>query len=160
MTQGGIYTAFVKSELGTEEERRNDINSRSLAALSTSGGQFAVVVGLATFVEQKDFHLSRAGIVLFVIAIVGYLIAAALALVATGSHKTVAASPSTLMAMLSDRWMDHEVDASNFVARTQVRSIATLRAGNDIKVKWLKASLVLQVAAVCFLGAAAIKLAA
>jgi hypothetical protein len=160
VTQGGVYTTFVKSELDAEEARRSEINARSLAALSTSGGQFAIVVGLAAFVERKDFHPSRVGAVLFVLALVEYLLAVALALVATSSHKTAAASPPMLMAMLSDRWMDHEVDASNFVARAQVRSIATLRAGNDIKVKWLKASLVVQVAAVCFLGAAAIVLAA
>ena len=56
--------------------------------------------------------------------------------------------------MLSDHWTDDIVTARNFVARTRVNSIEALRQGNNLKTRWLKWSVIIQIGAVIFLAVA------
>lgn len=152
--QGNVYSAFVQSELASEETRRTEINAQIRVAVAASGAQFGLATGLIVFVRGAHYLPDRSWSWLFSVSLALYLLSVAFGLVASRSHKTAVASPETLRRMLSDHWTDDIVTARNFVARTRVNSIEALRQGNNLKTRWLKWSVIIQIGAVMFLAAA------
>ena len=124
--------------------------------IAGSGALFAVATALVVFVRGKNYQPDRHWSWLFGLALVAYLLSAGTGLVASATHKTLAASPATLRTMLGEHWIDYEITAKNYVSHAKVNQIEGLRQGNNTKTKWLKRSLVLQVLAVAALGLAVV----
>lgn len=154
--QGEFYGSFVESELLSEQTRRAELNVQARAVVTASGAQFGLTTGLVVFVRGKNYLPDHTWSWLFGTALVLYLLSVALGLVASRSHKTAVAAPETLRRMLSDHWTDGAATARNFVARAQVTSIEALREGNNIKARWLKRSVIIQVGAIAILAAAVV----
>jgi CTP:molybdopterin cytidylyltransferase MocA len=70
-----------------------------------------------------------------VVTLGAFVIAAILGIVAAAGRKYRVSTPKTLAAMLTTHWMDHEVDARNFASIQHVKTITSLRKGNNRKEK-------------------------
>jgi hypothetical protein len=154
--QGDVYSTFVASELGDENQRRENINTQAGRVIAGSGALFAVATALVVFVRGKNYQPDPHWSWLFGVALVSYLLSVGTGLVASATHKTPAASPGTLRTMIGEHWTDNEISAKNYVAYAKINQIEGLREGNNTKTKWLKRSLVLQVLAVAALGFAVV----
>jgi hypothetical protein len=152
--QGEVYSAFIAGELLAEDGRRADVNSAARAAVTASGAQLGLATALILFLRGKDYRPGPWSAWLFAVSLAMYLASAALGLIASQGHKAAVVSPSTMHEMLGTHWTDGSVTAKNHVAWTRVASIAALRQGNNIKTRWLKRSVSIQVLAVGFLGTA------
>ncbi len=155
--QGSEYADFVKGELADEEARRSSVNTRAFTSITASGTQFAVATGLLLFLRGKDWLPRHGAAWAFAVSLSLYLISVGLGLLATQSHKTTVASPETMRTMLTERWMDHQIDARNSVAAVRVNAIEALREGTGSKTKWLKRSVWAQIAAMTALAVAVVQ---
>jgi len=126
------------------------------AVVTASGAQFGLTTGLVVFVRGKEYSPDQLWSWVFGAALALYLISVAFGLVASRSHKTAVAALTTLRQMLSNHWTDDSVTAKNFIAQVQVKSIEALREGNNIKARWLKYSVIIQVVAIAILAAAVV----
>lgn len=152
--QGSEYASFIKEELAGEEARRETVNSRAFTSITASGAQFGIATGLIIFLRGKEWLPRHGAAWVFGVALGLYLLSVVLGLVATRGHRTAVASPATMRRMLTGHWTDGTIDARNVVATIRVKQIEALRYGTDKKVKWLKKSVYVQIAAVTTLAVA------
>jgi hypothetical protein len=152
--QGDAYAAFIESELTREHDRRDKINSQSTGVVTGSGALLTLSTGLLAFLKGKEYVPRSHSSWLFAIALAMYLTSAILGLLAATSRNYKVATSGTLSAMLGKHWTDSEITAKNNVATLKIRSLASLRSGNNTKANLLLAAVLVQVSAVAVLAVA------
>lgn len=149
--QGEAYASHVEAELKAEYERTTALNTRAAAITTTSSAFLALVFTLTAVVTGKDFKATDWGARGVVAALVFFVAAELLGLVAGFSRKYTVTALDTLEAMVEEHWRDDEVDARNVVAFTNVKTIGSLREGNNAKAKLLVLAAGLQLIAIAVL---------
>jgi hypothetical protein len=145
--QGKQYTAFVEAELKAEYERRGSVNARAASALTASTGLVTLVLGVFAVFVGKDFVLTGCARGALAVALVFLLLGAASAVIAGVPWRSKVPSPQYLQMLLDDYWETTETAARNITADFNVAVIRKLRAGTEIKFKFLIASSVCQLIA-------------
>lgn len=158
--QGTEYATFVAAELKREVDRRDAVNSRAGTAVTSATGLVTVTLAVFAVLKGKDFVVHGGAFVALVVALLMLILSAALAVLAGLSWRYDVATPATLTLMLTTHWTDSEVSARNISARSNVRTLRTLRAGTNIKSNLLIAAGAGQVAAILALSFASLIVAA
>jgi hypothetical protein len=143
--QGEIYAQFVASELEHERKRRERLDARATATITTS----AALVGLAVAIGIFDpASLSKQPIVLggvFLLGALLILVSAVLAIWAGWLHAYDVLHRTQVRRLVTDPdWGDLPWDARGKVAQFNAKTLASLRSGNNKKSKKLLISHVLQ----------------
>ena len=148
--QGSTYAGFVVAELDRELKRRETINGRAMTTVTSSAGIVTLSVAAASWGKLGGAPLPVDRIPL-VLAGAAFLIAALLAVTASLGWSYEVASLRTLDEMFHEGWTDTETTARNECSRLNLSSLATLRRGNDWKMRILTTAQVVQCLAILFL---------
>jgi hypothetical protein len=159
-SQGTEYAAFIAAELKHEMDRRDSISTRAGVAVTSSTGLVTVTLAVFAVLKGKDFQVHGGGFAALLVALVSLTLSAALAVLAGLNWRYEVLTTDTLMLMLTTHWTDSEVAARNISARSNVRTLTTLRAGTNIKSNLLVAAGAAQVVAILALSVAALVVAA
>lgn len=146
--QGTVWVGLIQAELGREYHRRDRIDARATAVATSAAGLAAFVFAALAVVKGKDFVLHGVGGASLMVTTVGFLTSCGLAALATFNRSYEVATSNTLTAMLSSHWQDSEVTARNLAARLDLKTLTTLRSGNNWKSILLLAALISQLVGV------------
>lgn len=149
--QGETYAKFIEGELKFEYERRTAVESRALAVATSSSAFLALVFALSALVLGKEHKFSAKGAVAVIAALILFAIAAVIGLVANASRVYEVPSVPTLSAMTKAHWKDSEIAARNVSAVLNVKTIASLRNGNNDKAELVRIAFVVQLLAIAVL---------
>lgn len=154
--QGFVYAAFIEGELRAERERRSTLDSRGMGVVTSSGSLVALLVAVGVLVNdgKAPLVLPPAAKPMLGLALIAFSTAAALGILANRNRYYDVAVTQTLYDMIGDHWIDDEVDARNNVAELNIRTIHTLREGNNRKASLLTAALSAQLVALIGLSLA------
>lgn len=159
--QGTQYAAFIEAQLAAEYERRASVNTRAASTLTGCAGLVTVVLAVFAVLVGKDFVLSGPPRDYLAKALIALLAAALLAVLA-GIPWTSSVPPLKLLrGFLNDPdpsqgpwgWTNDEVDAREWTAKCNLRTLASLRRGTSLKFVLLILAGLAQVVAVCYLVA-------
>ena len=156
--QGTTYAEFIKRQADAELGRRERLDARGLAVVGTNAALATLVLGTLAILEgTNQLALTRAAQWSLAIALLCLVTAAFMGLLATQLRWYKATSTPTMQTMLGDpHWGHSEVTARNVCATTTLKTVTSLRQGNEKKASRIVLAVRLQLAAiVCLAGAAA-----
>jgi hypothetical protein len=151
---GEAYSAFIKTQLKAEYDRRASLDGRGIALVTTSGTFVTLIFALATFGLGKDYQPSSVARLLVLGAVVGLCLAALLGLVANALRRYEVMKGGALLAMTREHWRDGDELARRVCADSDARTTVTLRSGNERKADLITAGLVAQLAGISAVVAA------
>jgi hypothetical protein len=144
--QGQTYLSFMTRELQAERERRAALDARGVSVVTVSGSLATLLAAVGAFVSgQTGFTLPATAEAPLTLTLLAFATAAILGIGASAGRLYAVTPAATLTEMLTDRWPTSEADARNFVATQDVKTIRTLRSGNNKKANYLVAALAVQV---------------
>ena len=152
--QGETYAGHIEAQREVELDRRSALDDRALGVTKTNSAFLALVFALSVLVTGEDYLFTGLAALAVVVALFFFVSAAVLGLVANLMRDYEVTGAETMQAMLTAHWQDDEVEARNAVATANLRTIRSLRSGNDEKVRWIKRAVVLQFGAITVLVAA------
>ncbi|OZF41813.1 hypothetical protein CH293_27420 [Rhodococcus sp. 14-2470-1b] len=155
-TQGEEYTNHIKAALEAEYKRRDDLNARSASVITSAGGLVTLTVAVLAVFLGKDYLLSGGERGWMIFAFILFLVCAILGVFAGLSWKYKVADGASLNEMTDTHWCDSEDDARKAVAKTNTKSVVSLRDGNNWKSRFLLAATISQVLAIAGLAISAL----
>jgi hypothetical protein len=151
-----LYAEFIKEQLDSQEERKDSLEKRGLAVITTSGALVTLLFGLTALSVKRaaTFDLPNTSAVFLVVAL-GFFVAAALCALVTNLPRSYeAVTVDALRSAVSNRWEDSETTASKMIAQTRLTMLASAKEVNGQKGIALTASVVLEIIAVALVGVA------
>jgi hypothetical protein len=109
------------------------LDARAAAVATTSSAFIALAGALTVLVTGKDYTFSAEGARGVLLSAAALLIAAGIALFAGTSRQYEVADGATLTKMLTEHWTDTETTARYTSAWLNVKTIKSLRTGNNRK---------------------------
>lgn len=154
---GRVYQATVTSLLAAEFERRKTLEARGGTLLTSSTTLLALIFGLTVLVTGKGavFAVHLAVYVLYG-ALAVFVVSAAIAIIVQTQlqrYEVVSCEYLKTLAGSDAEWSrsaDHAVRAE---VSQKVRTLCSLRGGNNTKARWVVAGLVVQLTAIALLAA-------
>ncbi|MFE7800846.1 hypothetical protein [Nocardia sp. NPDC057440] len=146
--QGSGWASFIQGQLNREYSRRDALNTRAAAAVTSATGLVTLVLAVVAVVKGKDFTLTGGALIALYVAMLALFGSAVLAVLAGISWRYRVTSTDSMRAMLTDHWTDSEVDARYVSAYCNPQTIASLRAGTTLKAHLLLGAAALQVLAI------------
>lgn len=155
--QGTTYADFVRRQADAELSRRDRLDARGLAVIGTNGALATLVLGGLTVLRgTQSLTLTTAAQWPLGLALVCLVSAAFMGVHATQLRWYKVVDTSTMQAMLHDpHWGDTEATARNACATTTLRTVTSLRQGNEQKASRIVAAVYLQLGAIVALAATA-----
>jgi hypothetical protein len=151
--QGVTYSAFIDAQLQTERRRRETLDARGLAVVTTSGGLVTGLTAITAFVGSgRTYVMPSRAVLPLTLALVTLTFAAGLGIITNRAIAQEVVSTNTLIRIRTTHWTDDETDARNFIAAANIKMIESLRRGSNTKAKWLRGALSAQVLALLFLS--------
>jgi hypothetical protein len=154
--QGTEYARFIEAQLEYEYDRRDAVNSRSATAITSATGLVTITLVVIAVLKGKDFTLHGGALIALFIAFLGLLVSAVMGVLGGMNWPFPVTSVSTMSLMVGDHWRDSEVTARGVAAFCNVKTINALRAGTNIKYRFLLAAAIAQVVAILALGVSAL----
>ena len=144
--QGKTYSTFIESELKAERDRRTSLDAKGLNVVTTSASLTTLLVTIGAFVTGRGaVVIPHESILPIIGTLAAFVLAAILGVFASAGRLYQISTPRTLAEMLGGHWRDNEVDARNNVSVLNVKTIDSLRQGNNCKVQLILAAVVIQV---------------
>lgn len=156
LTAGEIYLAHITDLVKSEFERRQRLENRGQAVMTTSSGLLTLFVAIATFMAHEGYHFANCAAVFIICISFGvFVIAAALGIAAVNAFTTyIATSDATVDDMVGDHW-DGDVDEARWIcAKRQIETIKSLRVQNRRKGRLALAGPITQLGAITLLAIA------
>lgn len=154
--QGVEYSTFIRTELGHEYDRRDAVNSRGTALITSATALITITLTVFAVLKGQDFRLHGLALAMIFIALFAFLSSAVLSILAGINWKYDVTSISTLRDMYDTHWTDSDVSARNVTAYCNVNTINSLRAGTNIKFRFLLWAAASQAFAVLALSVSAV----
>ena len=155
--QGATYSEFIRHQEDVERGRRAALDARGAGIITTNGVFATLATGALTLLAGSSGPQLTVGAKVTLLLALALLIASGfVGLSATQLRWYTVTSPDTLRAMLAaPRWRDDEVDARNATSLSTLRTVESLRAGNDRKASRVVAAVYLQMFGVAGLACTA-----
>jgi hypothetical protein len=151
--QGKEYADFIAAQLKSENDRRDNINSRATAAVVGASGVVTVVLAVFAVLIHKDFTLEGCAKDYLEVALGALLVGAILAVVAgIPMHYKLPASKFMEQMLNKPHWKDSPVAARNITAYSNLVVIDSLRPANRAKTWILVGAYACQVLGIVALG--------
>ncbi|MBS0338421.1 MAG: hypothetical protein JSS40_16795 [Proteobacteria bacterium] len=158
--QGREWVEFIGKELDREYTRRDTINTRSAASITSATALVTISLAVIAVIRGEHYTvglpawkvwlLGAALVCLLTAAIFGILAGA------TASRFRIASTKDMTRMLSAELWGYHRIDARNETAKLNIKAIRTLRAGNTAKFRFLVLALFAQALGVLLLGAFAV----
>ena len=151
-----IYADYIKEQQEAQEARKVSLEQRGLAVITTSGALVTLLFGLTarTVRRASTFAIPDSSAALLVAALVFFVLAALLAIVTNLPRSYEGVTVDALRKAVQERWEDSEAVASEMVALTRLKTLASARSNNDLKGRALVAAMACEILAVALVGAA------
>jgi hypothetical protein len=153
-TAGEVFSSHINQLMKSEFERRQRLETRGQAVMTTSAGLLTLFVAIATFMTHENYHFAnRASIVLICCSFGIFVLASALGIATQNAFTSyLATSNATLDKMVDSHWNDDVNGARWICARRHITTIKSLRIQNARK-SWLAlAGPVVQLVAITLLA--------
>jgi hypothetical protein len=150
-----VYTEYAKAELDLQHSRKDSLEQRGLAVVTTSGALVTLLFGLvAVLTDVTDFALPNAARPWLYSALGLFFLAALGALLTNAPLRYVTVKPEDLREAARTRWEDSAKAAHRKVFITRVNVMADTKRKNDLKGRVLLAAMAAEVLAVGSVGMA------
>jgi Na+/melibiose symporter-like transporter len=146
--QGSVYVEFIVAEIQREYDRRDRIDTRCAALVTAAAGLITISFAALAALKGKNAPIHGVSLACITVTVIAFVSSAVLATLAAANWSYEVAKSSTLSEMLSSHWQDSQVTARNHTARINVRTLRTLRTGNNRKSTLFLAALLSQVVAI------------
>lgn len=139
MDDGGaheIYAAFIADALSREYARKQSLEQRGLAVITTAGTLVSLIFGFAIFAGVKSIQLPVAGKVFIGSGLVAFLLAAIFGLRISrplSKYYAPVAVSSLRHAVEPGSWIDDAIEAARKLAVYRVSELDSWRNGNGLK---------------------------
>jgi nitrate reductase NapE component len=157
-TPGGrsIYADYIREQLEAQEARKLSLEQRGLAVITTSGVLVTLLFGLTALSVRKEstFVIPDTAAALLIVALVFFVLAAVCAIVTNLPRSYQGVTVDALRGAVKNRWDDSEAVASEMVALTRLKMLASAKKNNDAKGIALVIAMSLEILAVALVGAA------
>jgi len=148
-----VYAAYIKDQLSDQNARKNSIEQRGIAVVTTSGALVSLLFGLtAVLTGARHYHLPAAAKPWLSAAMAAFVLGAIGGIVTNLPLFYIGVRPSELRSAVKKRWHDSVEDAEQRVAATQVKVLARAKTLNTVKGFVLFGAIGAEVAAVTFLS--------
>jgi hypothetical protein len=159
---GPLIAGLITKELEAQRAITASLQSRGLAVISSSGTLVTLLFGLSAVATTAE-HFKLPGPAkppLYAAAVL--LVAAAVAGIVTNAPRNVRATAlARLRPLVESPYWEYPVGpAQQEVARTQLAAAEAVRAGNQVRARWLLAAIILEIAGIASTMAAVIALIA
>lgn len=131
-SQGSVYADFMQDQLSAEEMRKNSLEQRGLAVITSCGVLAAFGFGALTLFRHGDeLSLTTVGVYLLVGGAVALLLGAIAGLGVNAPLRHRTANPLVLADTMREHWADDDATARARVTSTRARLLDSLRRAND-----------------------------
>jgi hypothetical protein len=132
-----IYADYIKAQLDAQEARKASLEQRGLAVIATSGVLVTLLFGLTALSVRhaSTFVIPDTASVLLIVARVFFVLAALSAIVTNVPRSYEGVTVAALRGAVTERWHDSEAVASEMVALTRLKMLASAKKNNDAKGK-------------------------
>jgi nitrate reductase NapE component len=151
-----LYAEYIKEQLNAQEARKVSLEQRGLAVISTSGVLVTLLFGLTALSVRREstFVVPDTAAAFLVAALVFFVLAALSAIITNLPLSYEGVTVDALRQAVRARWEDSEATASEMVALTRLKVLASAKANNELKGKALVAGMSFEIIAVALVGAA------
>ena len=145
-----VYATFTEGELKAERGRRASLDGRGAAVVTQSGGLLALMTGVAAFVKRAvPEALPPLAVMALILALVFFVGAAACGILVNFPqiYPYDVADEATMTKMRIDK-RDHSAEeARSVVSHVHIKTVVSLREGNNRKANFVTAAQVFQILA-------------
>jgi hypothetical protein len=154
------YADWIGEQLAREDARKESLEKRALAVITTSGALATLLFGLTAFriSGSSDIRLSHTAIASIVVAVIAFLISAACAIFINVPVDYQEVKPAELKRAVKERWGDSEREAERMISLTQIKVLESARDKNGRKAWLLFWSIAAQAVAVGAIGVAVVNI--
>jgi uncharacterized integral membrane protein len=154
------YAAYIDKQLSREEERRKSLEARGVLVITSSGTLATLLLGLVAIATKAGatFALPDGARLPLALALIGFTVAALLAIATNVPRKSDEAIVSGLQGLLEQYWNDPELEALRTVAQNQINVLASGKRVNRDKAYALVAAMTAETFAVGTLAWAMIEI--
>lgn len=151
-----IYAEYIKEQLDAQEARKVSLEQRGLAVITTSGVLVTLLFGLTALSVRRasTFVIPDTAAALLIVALVFFVVAALLAIITNLPRPYEGVTVNALRQAVKERWEDSEAVASEMVALTRLKMLASAKKNNDLKGRALVIAMASEILAVALVGAA------
>lgn len=153
-TGGEELSAFIAESLGTERSRRDAINQRGQGLITNSSALAALLFAASALVTGSSGYVPPAAAIWGLMATsMAFVVAAVFGLLAMRTVAADVVAPEQLAAWRArdDVWLNDASQVSRLLAKANVRSLTSLRAGNNEKMTWARRGFYAQIVALAAL---------
>lgn len=156
-TAGPAVMELVRDQLGQERAVKDSLETRANGVITSSGTLVTLLLAIVGLVAKPgDLHLAIEAKALIVAALVAFLAAAVLAMLAVHPRSYAGMDRADLKAISTERaWRSPGTYAGPRIASALVSIIDTSREGNRTKAAQLGWAIRAEASAIIFLGCAA-----
>jgi len=152
-TAGPVLAAMVREQLAQERNRKNSLEQRGIAVITSSGVLVGILLGIAGLAGKDAIkHLPTEAKVLAVAALALFTVAALLGLLTNWAYQGKEPAVNQLKGLVADYWDKSAMSAEQFVAKSYLDSVASYRKQGNKKAAFLVWALVAEVAAIGLLA--------
>jgi uncharacterized membrane protein YcjF (UPF0283 family) len=150
------YAAYIKEQVDAQEARKNSLEQRGLAVISTSGVLVTLLFGLTALTTRRGatFVIPDTSAAFLIAALAFFVLASLSALITNLPRSYQGAKVDALRDAVRSRWEDSEVAASRKVAFTRLTVLDSAKKVNNQKGLALVAGMVCEIIAVALVGIA------
>ena len=159
MDDGGaneIYSAVITTALDQEYTRKQSLEQRGLAVITTAGTLVSLIFGFAVFAGTRAIHLPLGAKLLLGAGLVAFLLAAVFGLRINrplSTYYAPVAVSSLRRAVEPENWTGDGIEASRRVAEYRVSELDSWRNGNGLKANALHRAVAAETAGVALIAA-------
>jgi hypothetical protein len=156
-TAGAAYEQLIESELREETRRKDSIERRGASLVTTTGVIVGVAFAFAPALQGKTISLPAESIAYLTFGGLSLALAIIFGIVANIPAGYEVAETESLRRLVDERfWVGPRSLGSRRVAEVRVDEIASARAANADKSRWLRRGLTFQAIGIMLLGFAAL----
>ncbi|MGW4339130.1 hypothetical protein ACWEK5_40970 [Rhodococcus koreensis] len=150
MSASADVADFIASELKSEYDRRDSVNARAGAALTSATGLVTVVTTVITVLKGKDFTFPPGTAGWLIGALISLLVSSLFAVAAALPWRVHVTNTETLRLLRDQNWYDQakEIDTRYRITHCYLTTLETLRSGNGFKYFLLLCAATFQIAAI------------
>jgi phage-related minor tail protein len=159
-TASDRYWDLVREQLAEERARKNSIEQRGIAVITSSGTLVTLLFGLtALATKAQNYQLPPIAAFALAVAAVLFVLAALVGIAVNWAYYYIEVEPDGLRGLLDENWAGDEAEAAKVVATAWTDIIENARINNARKGKLLRAAMLLEASALsALIGAVAVVL--
>jgi|1186.fasta_scaffold14732_3 hypothetical protein len=150
-----VYADYIAEQVVREDARKESVERRGLAVVTTSGALATLLFALAALsTKANDFHLSGWSEFFLALAVVAFVVAAGFAIATNLPLNYEEVEPDELLDAVREKWGDSKIQAERMSSFTRLKVLKKAREQNGRKANWLFDAIVAEGFGVLFVAIA------